>query len=143
MKYAALGKIYEGAEFFSKNDDETLHWEQFICIGQDGKLYEQANFEEFIPYEKPLLDSEGNDNNTDDVRANIMFEAITDDFEFAEIASGENEGEKYTVTLNTSGKAELFVEGKNAAGEDDWFPPRCDDEKWIGFFELPEGIEWA
>lgn len=60
-----------------------------------------------------------------------------------EIASGENEGEKYIVILNEDGKAELLIRGKNAAGEDDWFPPRCDDEKWIGFFELPEGIEWA
>ena len=69
-----------------------------------------------------------------------------DDNDFAEIASGENEGEKYIVILNEDGKAELLIQGKNAAGEDDWLPP-CGNgdefEKWVGFITLPAGIEWA
>ena len=66
-----------------------------------------------------------------------------DDFNLTEIASGEHEGERYVVFLCADKKAKLLVQGKNTAGEEDWFPPQWDDEKWIGLVTLPEGIEWA
>lgn len=138
MKFKALKDLYSG-KFFSK-DTITGEYrrEDFICLGQDGALYEQVNFDEFVLFVTPLYEDDGS---VFDIES-ALEKAIIDDFEFAEIASGENEGEKYTVTLNTSGKAELLVQGKNVAGEDDWFSPRCDDEKWVGFITLPEGIEW-
>ena len=57
-------------------------------------------------------------------------------------AGAHEDGTRYCVKVEEA-EASILIAGKNAAGEDDWFPPRCDDERWIGYFTLPEGIEWA
>lgn len=60
-------------------------------------------------------------------------------------AGAREDGTRYCVKVE-EGEASILIAGKNAAGENDWFPPRGNGdelEKWIGFFELPEGIEWA
>ena len=138
MKFKALKALYSG-KFFSKDDNDNTKLEQFICIGQDGKLYEQVDFDQFVPFTTPLYDE---DECEFDVESAIE-KAVMDDNDFGEIASGENAGDEYIVILRTDGKAVLLIRGKNADGVDNWVPPRGNLEKWVGFITLPEGIEWA
>ena len=54
MKYKAFRKMFSG-KFFTKDG----HKEDFLCIGEDGRIYEQVDFNTFLPVQHPIYEEDG------------------------------------------------------------------------------------